>query len=165
VREAQACLAQETEQYQRTINEAFLKSAGEIRGRIHQAVEMAGEPIEARSRDIQAEIVTLAGQISEELREEMETARQRLQSSCEESQCRVANALQQRSAETLERLQEETQLVTQNSIERWQSALNETLAAIPQMQSTKLTKVRSSAATAGDEQATEHQPEAEDGRP
>jgi hypothetical protein len=138
LQEAQTWLARETEQFQRTIHDAFLKAAGEIRGRTHQAVEMASEPIECRSREIQAEIAALARQQSEELQRQLEMARQGLQSTCEETQSAAESALQKRVTETLDKLQRDAQHLAQNSIDRWQRALTETLAAIPQILAAKL---------------------------
>jgi DNA anti-recombination protein RmuC len=120
------------------IDEAFLKAAGEIRGRIHQAVEMASEPLESRSREIQAEIAAVARQQSEELQKQLETARQRLQSTYEESQSVAESALQKLATETLDSLRQDAQQLAQSSIDRWQSALTETLAAIPQILAAKL---------------------------
>ncbi|MGB9103337.1 MAG: hypothetical protein WCC59_01150 [Terriglobales bacterium] len=138
VQEAQNWLARETQQFQRTIAEAFLKAGGEIRGRIHQAVEMASEPLECRSREIQAEIAAVARQQSEELQKQLEIARQRLQSLCEDTQAVAESGLRKRATETLDSLRQDARQLAQNSLDRWEAALAETLAAIPQILATKL---------------------------
>jgi hypothetical protein len=164
LQEAQTWLARETEQFQETIHDAFLKAAGEIRGRIHQAVEMASEPMECRGREIQAEITTLARQQSEQLQRQLEMARQRLQSTCEETQAVEESALQRRATETLDRLKQDAQQLAQNSIDRWQLALNETLVAIPQILAAKLSAGHSTADRRRDEGCvTEDHPGAGDG--
>jgi hypothetical protein len=151
VQDAQTRLARETEQFQETIHDAFLKAAGEIRGRIHQAVAMTSEPIECRSREIQAEITTLARQQSEQLQRQLEMARQHLQSTYEETRAVQESALQRRATETLDRLKQDTQHLTQNSIDRWQLALTETLAAIPKILAAKLSTGNSTADRPRDE--------------
>jgi hypothetical protein len=151
VQDAQTRLARETEQFQETINDAFLKAAGEIRGRIHQAVEMASEPLECRSREIQAEIAAVARQQSEELQEQLKISRQRLQSTCEETQAGAESALRKRATETLDSLRQDARQLAQNSLDRWESALAETLAAIPQILATKLSAGNSMAERPRDE--------------
>jgi hypothetical protein len=135
---AEAWRARQTQQFQRMIEEAFSEAAGEIRGRIHQAVAMASEPLESRSREIQAEIAAVARQQSEELQKQLGIARQRLQSTYEESQSIAESALQKRATETLDSLKQNAQQLAQNSIDLWQAALAETLAAIPQILAAKL---------------------------
>ena len=138
VQEVQSRLARETQQFHRTIDDAFLKAAAEIRGRIHQAVEMASEPLECRSREIQAEITAVARQQSEELQTQLGIARQRLHSTYEDTHAAAERAFRKSATETLDNLRHDAGQVAQNSLDRWESALADTLAAIPQILATKL---------------------------
>ena len=147
VQEAQTWVARETEQFQRTVQDAFLKAAGEIRGRIHQAIEMASEPIESRTREIETEIVTLTKKQSEELSRQLESALQRLQSACEESQSAAERAFHKRATDTLDGLRQNAEQLAQNSIDTWQSALTETLAAVPRILAAKLPDGKSTSAS------------------
>ena len=78
-------------------------------------------------------------------------ARKRLQSASEETQAVEESALQRRATETLDRLQQDAQQLAQNSIDRWQLALTETLAAIPQILAAKLPAENSTAGSPRDE--------------
>lgn len=151
VQEAQTWLGREREQFRQTIHDAFLKAAGEIRGRIHQAIEMASEPIESRTREIQAEIATLARQQSEKFNRQLDTALQRLQSACEESQATAERGLHERAAETLEHLQQNAHQLALSSIASWQSAFTETLAAVPGILAAKISAGKSTSASPQDE--------------
>jgi hypothetical protein len=108
---------------------------------------MASEPIESRSREIQAEIATLARQQSERFNRQLETGLQRLLSACEESQFAAERALHERAAGTLDYLQQNAHQLALSSIASWQSALTETLAAVPGILAAKISAGQSTSAS------------------
>ena len=138
VEEAQQWLSRETEQFQKTLHEAFLGAAGELKGRIRQAVEMAEEPFDRRNREIQTQLAAVAQEKAEELRVVFEEARDRLQSSAEASELEVEGALQEQLAQALQAFREDAAKLAQHSMERWQAAIAETLTELPRLLAEKL---------------------------
>lgn len=138
VEEAQQWLSRETEQFQKTLHEAFLGAASELKGRIHQAVEMAEEPIDRRNREIQTQLAAVAQEKAEELRIVFEEARDRLRSSAEASVLEVKGALQDQLAQTLQAFREDAGNLAKHSMERWQAAIRETLTELPRLLTEKL---------------------------
>src|SRR6202011_6089061 len=63
---AQNWLAEETARFRDSVHDALLEASGEIKGRIHMAVEMTNEPIERRGRDVQLQIEEVAARKSRE---------------------------------------------------------------------------------------------------
>ncbi|MBZ5569284.1 MAG: hypothetical protein LAN64_15710 [Acidobacteriia bacterium] len=133
VEQAQACLARQTEQFHKTLHDAFLEAAGEIKGRVRQAVEMAEEPIDRRSREIQSKMDAVAQQKAGELRLLFDEARDRLQTSAKASEVEVEGALQEQLAQALQTFREHAEKLAKNSMERWQAAIGETLTELPRM--------------------------------
>ena len=136
--EAHQWLSRETEQFQKTLHEAFLGAASELKGRIHQAVEMAEEPIDRRNREIQTQLAAVAQEKAEELRMVFEGARDRLRSSAEASQLEIKGALQGQLAQTLQTFREDAGKLARYSMERWQAAIKETLTELPRLLTEKL---------------------------
>ena len=138
VEEAQQWLSRETEQFQKTLHDAFLGAAGEIKGRIRQAVEMAEEPIERRNREIQMQLAAASQEKSEELWVVFEDARDRLHSSARASELEAEGALQEQLAQALQAFREDAGKLTRNSLERWQAAIKEALTELPRLLTEKL---------------------------
>ena len=98
------------------MHDALLEASGEIKGRIHMAVEMTKEPIERRGRDVQLQIEEMAARKSREFAQhfvEIEKALEPL--------------LQQRLAQSLEQFREGSQELAQTSMNQYQKELDETL--------------------------------------
>ncbi len=131
-------LASETERFQKTVHDAFLQAAGELKGRIHQAVEMAEEPLDRRSREIQAQLASAAKEKAEELRKVFEEARDHLQTSAQASQLEAQGALQDQLSEALQAFRDDAGKLAKNSMERWQAAVTGTLSEIAQLLGNKL---------------------------
>jgi F0F1-type ATP synthase membrane subunit b/b' len=138
VEQAQASLAQQMTQFQGTLHDAFLQASGEIKGRIRQAVEMAEEPLERRSRDIQLQLTAAAQRVAEELQKQFAEARDRLQTAAVATESHAEQALQERLAHAMDTFRQDAESLARRSMERWQTAVNETLAEIPQLLSQKL---------------------------
>ena len=116
---AQTWLTEETARFRESVHDALLEASGEIKGRIHMAVEMTKEPIERRGRDVQLQIEEMAARKSREFAQhfvEIEKALEPL--------------LQQRLAQSLEQFREGSQELAQTSMNQYQKELDETLDAM-----------------------------------
>jgi hypothetical protein len=138
VEEAQRWLARETEQFQKTVHDTFLQAASELKGRVHQALEMAEEPIGRRGRELQSQLAEVAHQKAEELRGVFEQARTRLQTSAKASEGEAQDALQEQLHQALQSFRDDAAKLAKSSMERWQAALKETLTELPRLLSEKL---------------------------
>ncbi len=135
--EAQAWVSGEMQKFEQTLHDAFVEASGQIRGRIRQAVEMAAEPLEARSRELQEELAKVGRQYAEHLNRaagqaesQVENGRQRLQASCDAAQSVAEAALRIKMETTVASCKRELQDLTRGSVERWQTAMSESLAAM-----------------------------------
>ncbi|MFQ5724427.1 MAG: hypothetical protein ACE5G6_08030, partial [Terriglobia bacterium] len=105
---------------------------------IHQAVEMAQEPLERQARKLQAEFDQWASQTRAELARQREETRDRLQAMQGGVESSVQRALNAHMAEILRQFREETDKVAHESSARLQANLNETLESISRLLREKL---------------------------
>jgi hypothetical protein len=133
VRDGQAWLERETKRCQQSVHDTFLVAAGEIRGRIRQAVEMASEPVERRSRQIQEEIAALVREQVHDLQAQAESTREGLHAACVQSESAAESSLKKLTTDALACFEQDLENLARSSISQWQSALTDSLAAIPKM--------------------------------
>jgi hypothetical protein len=115
------------------VHDTFLVAAGEIRGRIRQAVEMASEPVERRSRQIQEEIAALVREQVHDLQAQAESTREGLHAACVQSESAAESSLKKLTTDALACFEQDLENLARSSISQWQSALTDSLAAIPKM--------------------------------
>jgi hypothetical protein len=138
IQQAQQMVASESQRLQQTVHDAFVQAAGEIRGRVSQAVEMAEEPLARRSRELLAQLEMLSEAKSDELRRYAEDASTQVRESLTMSGAEAEKALQDQLAMALHAFREDSNRLAKNSIQRWEAAIRDTLAALPQLLSGKL---------------------------
>lgn len=130
---ARTWLTQESENFQQNVHDAFLKASGEIRGRAHAAVEMADEFIQQKARETLAKVDAATGGQTEQLERKGEEIEARFQQ-MEATAAQHAEALlQARLAQTLEGFHQDASRLAESAIARWQTAMDETLRAMPNM--------------------------------
>ena len=130
---ARAWLTQESESFQQNVHDAFLKASGEIRGRAHAAIEMADEFIQQKARETLAKVDAATGGQTEQLErkaEEIETRFKQMETTAAEH---AEALLQARLAQTLEGFHQDASRLAESAIARWQTAMDETLRAMPNM--------------------------------
>ena len=117
--EAQGWMEKQMERLRQAVHDAVVETSGEIKGRIHMAVEMAREPIEQRSREAQRQMEELAERKSREICERLA-----------EFEKAVAPRLQANLAQVSENFRKETDELARNSVHRCQDELADTLDAM-----------------------------------
>lgn len=128
--QARAWLAQETQQFQKLVHDALVEASGQIKGRIHLAIEMAQEPMERRTREACAQLEEMAARQTEEVRQRQEEATQRLRSLQTEMEFSVDTLLNTRMTELLEQLQQRSDELMRKSTAQLQTTLNEALESV-----------------------------------
>ncbi|MEE8201627.1 MAG: hypothetical protein V3R29_10710 [Candidatus Acidoferrales bacterium] len=135
---AKAWFAQEKQQSEQIVHDSLVEATGQIKGRIHQAVEMAQEPLERQARKLQEEFDQWASQTRAELARQMEETRHHLQAMQGGAESSIQRALNAHMAEILRQFREETDKVAHQSSARLQANLNETLESISRLLREKL---------------------------
>lgn len=136
--QARTWLAQETGQFQKLVHDALVEASGQIRGRIHQAIEMAEEPLTRRARELHTELDKLAEGRREEIARQLEETRERLRALEEEAKKSVDWMLEARLTAVLDQFQQRTEKLAQKSAGKLQASLNEALESISRILRDKL---------------------------
>jgi hypothetical protein len=135
---AQRWLEEQRADFQKTIHDAFLLAGGEIRGRVRSAVDTADEMIRQKSTDALASMETAAAQQAQALGQQAEENMARLKFVNAEFTGSAETALKARLEETLEVFRSDASRLAESALSRWQSAMNDTLRAIPNVLKDKL---------------------------
>lgn len=136
--EAKVWLQTQNTEFQRTIHDAFLSAGGEIRGRVHAAVDSAEELIRHKSKEAMSQLDAVAKEHAEEVARQAEEAQTRLDGVRANVTDSAEKALQSRLMETLEVFRLDASRLADSAISRWQVAMDETLRAIPGMLKVRL---------------------------
>lgn len=136
--DAQKWLAAHTAEFEKTVHDAFLTARGEIKGRVASAADTAEELIRQKSREAVAGVEATAmghAAVVAQQTEEAEARIRAMQASASES---AENLLKERLAETLEVFRADAARLAESTIQRWQSAMEDTLRSVPEMMKIKM---------------------------
>lgn len=136
--QAQAWLTQENQQFQKLVHDALVEASGQIKGRVHQAVEMVDEPVERRTQEARAQLEAMAASKTEELQRQWDEMHQRLAARRAELENSVEENLRSRVSDVLGRFQRETEKLSRDASEHLQTTLNEALESVARMLRDKL---------------------------
>lgn len=128
-----AWLAQETQRFQQVVHETLLEATGQIKGRVHQALEMSQEPLERRGEEIRTQLDQLASARSAELSLRAEEAEERLRNLDKQVGVSLDALLQARMADALARFEEQSGELARKSTAELQAALSEALESMAQV--------------------------------
>ena len=125
-----AWMAERVTDFQRMFHDALVETTGQIKGRLHMAVEMFEQPL-AKLRDESAQqLQEQAGRQARLLREQVDEVCARL----ERLQCQVENAVREslrtQATETSASFGREIAVIAQRSVEEWRSALARNLESV-----------------------------------
>jgi hypothetical protein len=121
-----ATTQQEAEAFRKSVHEHVVEAGGQIKGRVHIAVEMAQELLEHRLQEIQGQIDKLATRKNEELGQQLEQAGARLEALLAQTQAALGQFRQQADK------------LTHDSVAQMQAALCDALESIAGALRTKL---------------------------
>lgn len=138
IEQAQIWLQSQTAEFQKTVHDAFLSAGGEIRGRVHSAVDTAEELIRQKSKDAMSQLDAAAKQHAQAVSREADEAQARISTVRASATDSAEKALQARLVETLDVFRNDASRLAQSALSRWQLAMDETLRAIPSLLQTKL---------------------------
>jgi hypothetical protein len=138
VDDAKQWLGEHTAAFQQTVHDAFLQAGGEIRGRVHAAVDSADEMIRQKSKDVMAGVEAASAQHVQALARQAEHAQNQVAETAGTATSATETLLQSRLAETLELFRTDAERLAESALSRWQSAMDETLRAIPDLLKNKL---------------------------
>lgn len=131
--EARQWLAQHTEEFKQSVHDAFLQAGGEIRGRVHAAVDTADEMILQKSRQAMASMESVGERHAAKLAAQADDLQLRIAAAQANVSAATESALQERLAETLQRFRDDAARLAQSAGLRWQSAIDETLRSLPDL--------------------------------
>lgn len=129
--DARTWLASESDAFQKTVHDSFLKAGGEIRGRAASAIEMADEFMQQKSKDAIAQVENAATHRAAQFARQAEEAEAHLKQLEQAAGASANELLQARLAETLESFRQDAARLAESAAARWQAAMGETLRAIP----------------------------------
>jgi hypothetical protein len=136
--DAQQWLGEHTAEFQKTVHDSFLEAGGEIRGRVHAAVDSADEMIRQKSKDVMAIVDATSAQHAQELARQAEEAQARILAIQKSATDSADAVLKSRLADTLELFREDAARLAESAVARWQSAMDDTLRSIPDLLRNKL---------------------------
>jgi hypothetical protein len=139
--DAQRWLGEHTAEFQKTVHDSFLEAGGEIRGRVHAAVDSADEMIRQKSKDVMAIVDATSAQHAQELARQAEEAQARILAIQKSATDSADAVLKSRLADTLELFREDAARLAESAVARWQSAMDDTLRSIPDLLRNKLEAV------------------------
>jgi len=131
--QAQACLQKDTEEFRKLVRDVLVDAAGQIKGRIHQALETLEESIQRCGNEVKGELEGWAANRSQEAIQQLEQMRQHMLALRVELENSLDSSIRERMAESRKSFQGEITKVVEQSIDRWQNALNEAVQALPQL--------------------------------
>ena len=138
VDEAKQWLGDHTAEFQKTVHDAFLLAGGEIRGRVHGAVDSADEMIRQKAKDVMAGVEQANAQHVQALARQAEQAQSQVTEMANQATSSAETLLQSRLAETLDLFRTDAVRLAESALSRWQAAMDETLRAIPDLLKNKL---------------------------
>ena len=133
-----AWFAQETKQFQKLVHDTLMESSGQVKGRIHLAIEMAQGSIQRYAHDTVAQLETWAARKTEELKQGLEKSHQQLADWEKQKQNVVDWMFEVQLKETSERLQRQADELAQKSTTQLQANLTATIDAISRVLREKL---------------------------
>ena len=136
--EAREWLLQNTAQFQQSVHDAFLQAGGEIRGRVHAAVDTADEMILQKSRSAIAAMDSAGALQTARLAEQAEEMQRRIAAAQANVNAAAESALQEKLADTLQRFRDDAARLAQSAGLRWQSAIDDTLRSLPDLLRSRL---------------------------
>lgn len=138
IERARAEVARETQQFQKLVHDALTEASGQIRGRLHLALEMANEPMERMAREAATRLESLVADKSAELARRLEETHQRMTALQTEVEASLSAMLDSRLTYVLNRFQEQTEKLTRASATQLQATLNDALASVSRVLREKL---------------------------
>ena len=136
--QARAWLTDETKNFQKQVHETLVEASGQIKGRIHLAIEMAQEPMERRARDLRAQLEELSTNTSQELAQQLTEVHEHLRASQSKAEASADSMLDARLTEALDRFRQQTEEMAQDSAAQVQTTLNDTLESVSRLLREKL---------------------------
>lgn len=133
IESAQGFLAERTMEFRQSVHDAFLQAAGEIRGRVHSAVDTVDELIQLKSREAVAGVESVGAAHMQSLAQGAEEVRRTVEAAQANAAATAEAELQRKLAETLDRFREDAAHLAQSAASRWQSAMEETLRTFPEL--------------------------------
>lgn len=130
IEQVRTWLTQETQQFQKLVHEALIDAAGQIKGRIQQALEMSQEPLERRGGEIRTQLEELAAARSAELGLRIGEAEERLRNLEKQVEASADASLRVRMADALARFEDQSGDLAQKSMTELQVALSEALESM-----------------------------------
>lgn len=131
--QAQAWLAERTAEFRQSVHDAFLQAAGEIRGRVHSAVDTVDELIQQKSKQALEGMDSAGARYAETVTRTASEAQRSLEAAQTAAAASAEAELQKKLAETLDRFREDAARLAQSAASRWQSAMEETLRSFPEL--------------------------------
>ena len=143
IEQAQAWLTERTAEFRQSVHDAFLQAAGEIRGRVHSAVDTVDELIQLKSRDAIAGMESTGARHVEAITRTAEDVRRSVEAAQANAAATAEAELQKKLAETLEHFREDASRLAQSAASRWQAAMEDTLRSFPELLRVRLTPEKS----------------------
>ena len=147
--DAQRWLGEHTAEFQKTVHDSFLLAGGEIRGRVHAAVDSADEMIRQKSKDVMATVDSASAHHAQALARQAEEAQSRILAIQQSATNSAEAVLKSRLADTLDLFREDAARLAESALARWQSAMDDTLHSIPDLLRNNLDAVEKNAASKG----------------
>ncbi len=138
-RQVQAWLDQETQQFQRLVQDAQVKATNQTKERTQQALDTAQEMVAGRACELKAELEELvsyhSGEMTHQLKEQTQQSVCALQA---EAQGAVSRLLEAHLAEVLERLEQQADELVRKSATQLQNSLPDVLESLSRTMREKL---------------------------
>ena len=136
--QARTWLTDETKNFQKQVHETLVEASGQIKGRIHLAIEMAQEPMERRARELRAQLEELSTNTSQDLAQQLNEVHEHLRASQSKVEASADSMLDARLTETLDRFRQQAEEMAQDSAAQVQATLNDTLESVSRLLREKL---------------------------
>lgn len=133
IEHAQGFLNERTAEFRQSVHDAFLQAAGEIRGRVHSAVDTVDELIQLKSKEAIAGVESVGAAHMQSMAQGAEEVRRTVAAAQANAAATAEEQLQRKLAETLDRFREDAAHLAQSAASRWQSAMEETLRSFPEL--------------------------------
>jgi hypothetical protein len=136
--DAQKWLGEHTAEFQKTVHDSFLLAGGEIRGRVHAAVDSADEMIRQKSKDLMANVEASNAEHVQALARQAQEVEARIAAIQANATGSAEAMLKSRLSETLDLFREDAARLAESAVARWQAAMDDTLRSIPDLLRTRL---------------------------
>ncbi len=138
-RQVQAWLDQETQQFQKLVQDAQVKATNQTKERTQQALDTAQQMVAGRACELKAELEELvsyhSGEMTHQLKEQTQQSVCALQA---EAQASVSGLLEAHLAEVLERLQQQADELVRKSATQLQNSLPDVLESLSRIMRERL---------------------------